>query len=123
MAGVEVVGTVRRSVDFLDRCAVVAFPCPPSSGPKTKVLEALAYARPVVTTPSGAEGVCADASSGVFTARVDHFAGVLSKLLVDPETRSAAGKAGREKVREHHSGTAVAEAKLTAFSQMDSAAI
>jgi glycosyltransferase involved in cell wall biosynthesis len=40
--GVEVLGPVDRSADVLAGAAAVAFPCPPSSGPKIKVLEAMA---------------------------------------------------------------------------------
>ncbi|MDQ1375462.1 MAG: hypothetical protein QOJ09_2800, partial [Actinomycetota bacterium] len=40
LRGVEVVGEVARVEDVLCRAAVVAFPCPPTSGPKVKVIEA-----------------------------------------------------------------------------------
>ncbi|MCW2615292.1 MAG: glycosyl transferase group 1, partial [Frankiales bacterium] len=59
--GIEFLGPVARSVDVLERAAVLAFPCPDSSGPKVKVLEAAALGLAVVTTAGGAEGLASDA--------------------------------------------------------------
>ena len=55
--GLKVLGEVSHSLDMLSQTSVVAFPCPATSGPKVKVLEALAYGIPVVTTPAGVEGL------------------------------------------------------------------
>ena len=55
--GVELVGAVPTVADALSMASVFAFPCPPSSGPKVKVLEALAHGVPVVTNEYGAEGL------------------------------------------------------------------
>ncbi|MEY2589295.1 MAG: hypothetical protein QOJ67_1279, partial [Acidimicrobiaceae bacterium] len=57
IAGVELVGEVPAVADLLARSAVLAFPCPPSSGPKVKVLDALCNGVPAVTTPAGVEGL------------------------------------------------------------------
>lgn len=118
VAGVEVVGPVAESRELLGRVAVVAFPCPASSGPKTKVLEALAHGRPVVTTPAGAEGVMAGPGDGLVVAAASSFAEQLAKLLVGADRRGPLGAAGHRAVAAHHAPDAVAAARLDAFSSV-----
>jgi glycosyltransferase involved in cell wall biosynthesis len=91
IAGVEVLGRVERSEDVLSQAAVLAFPCPPSSGPKVKVVEALGAGLPVVTTDSGIEGVVTGGATvaAVAPADVDGFAASLAGALGDPAGRAA----------------------------------
>lgn len=117
MAGVEPVGEVADSLQVLSRCAVVAFPCPPSSGPKYKVLEALAYGIPVVTTAAGAEGVLVPPEEGPVTADRHGFADALVTVLLDPEHRAALGRAGRQAVERAHSPLASARARIDAITR------
>lgn len=112
---VRAVGAVAASAEFLAACAVVAFPCPPTSGPKTKVLEALAHGRPVVTTAAGAEGVVAGPADGMVVAAPGTFAETLAKLLVDPAARARLGSAGHRAVVGHHGPDAVAAVRAAAF--------
>jgi glycosyltransferase involved in cell wall biosynthesis len=114
--GVELLGEFSDSADILSEAAVVAFPCPPSSGPKVKVLEALAHGLPVVTTRWGVEGIVLDEGGGVVTADLSDFPSALVELLRDPDRRVSLGAAGRESVLAHHSGQAAALARLDAFS-------
>jgi glycosyltransferase involved in cell wall biosynthesis len=100
-AGVEVVGEVSEARDVLSRAAVLAFPCPPTSGPKMKVLEALSWGLPVVTTPAGVEGI---AVSPEAVAVVDErgFADELAAVLRDPQRRTRMAALGRaDLVRQH----------------------
>lgn len=118
LAGVEVRGPVAASADVLAEAAVVAFPCPPSSGPKVKVLEALAHGLPVVTTPAGVEGVHGagpdHAPGAVVTSRA-RFATELAALLSSAERRAALGAAGRAAVLAGHSAERSARARLSAI--------
>lgn len=116
--GVEAIGPVARSADVLSRTAVVAFPCPPSSGPKIKVIEALAHGVPVVTTPAGMEGVATPPGASPMVAGRAEFAGALVRLLRDPALRQELGRTGRMSVAEHHSPTAAATARLRAFAEV-----
>jgi glycosyltransferase involved in cell wall biosynthesis len=98
-AGVQVLGPVARSVDVLSRAAVLAFPCPHTSGPKVKVLEAAALGLAVVTTRAGAEGL---GSEAVVVSDVDGFAAALAAVLRQPELRAdLAGRARADVLAVH----------------------
>ncbi|MGH9029618.1 MAG: glycosyltransferase family 4 protein [Acidimicrobiales bacterium] len=116
-AGVEVVGAVARSEDLLSQAAVIAFPCPASSGPKVKVLEALAHGVPVVTTPPGIEGLVLEPETGAVAVGLREFPGALADLLRSPEQRAKLGASGRDQISEHHSPVASARARVRAFSE------
>ena len=115
--GVFPIGRVALSSDVLSQAAVVAFPCPTSSGPKVKVLEALAYSIPVVTTAAGIEGIVLPDGAGAVVVSRGEFPHALTKLLVDPERRATLGAAGRQSVAIHHSPVAAARARIDAFAE------
>lgn len=108
--GVEVLGEVVDSAEVLAAASVVAFPCPATSGPKVKVLEAAASGRAVVTTPAGVEG--ASVGEGAVVVEPAAFAAALASVLVDPERRRALGEAGRAAVSAVHAPRPAAEARL-----------
>jgi glycosyltransferase involved in cell wall biosynthesis len=111
LPGVEVIGEVARARDALEQAAVFAFPCPPTSGPKMKVLDALAHGVPVVTTPAGVEGLRGvEAAAAVTSER--GFAPALVEVLRDGERRQAMAAAGRAAVLEHHSPERAAQERL-----------
>jgi glycosyltransferase involved in cell wall biosynthesis len=109
--GVEPVGEVAHGRDALARAAVFAFPCPPTSGPKMKVLDALAHGVPVVTTPAGIEGLHGVTDAVAVAGRAD-FATRLADLLLDPDRRATMAAAGRSAVLAHHSPERAARARL-----------
>lgn len=113
--GVTVLGEVPRAVDALARAAVFAFPCPPSSGPKMKVLDACASGIPVVTTAAGVEGLQLPAGAVELTSPDAVAAGVVA-LLRDPQRRLAMAEAARTAVLEHHAPQVAAAARVDALS-------
>ncbi len=113
--GVEVIGEVRDSVEVLSRAAVVAFPCPPTSGPKVKVLEALAHGICVVTTPAGIEGLSVHVGEGAVVCGMATFAAGLARVLSDAQVRAGIAAAGRQAVAIHHSPEAAARSRSAAF--------
>ena len=110
--GVEVLGKVRDSIDVLAQASVLAFPCPGSTGPKTKVFEALAWGLPVVTTRAGAEGITLTAGEGLTVAGKRAFASKLIELLKNPERRAILGRLARGAVLTRHSPVAAARARI-----------
>ena len=118
--GVRVLGEVPRAVDAFAEAAVLAYPSPATSGPKTKVLEALAAGLPVVTTEAGAEGladpsVCA--TSPAASPAPQGFSGLLRQVLGDPARRRVLAAAGRAMVQQGHAPEVAARARLRAWGQ------
>jgi len=109
--GVEVLGEVPRAIDAMGAAAVLAFPCPPTSGPKMKVLDAVLAGLPVVTTPEGAEGL--DLPDGaVATAGLRGFADALVEVLTDPSRRMQMARTAREAALRHHAPAVAARARV-----------
>lgn len=117
MAGVETVGPVPDSSEILGRAAVLAFPCPSSSGPKAKTLEALALGIPVLTTGGGMEGMRLLPGGDAMVAGRGEFAQRLAALLRSPEERARLGALGRASIVAHHAPEVAAKAKLTAIEE------
>ncbi len=120
VAGVRWLGAVADSTDVLAEAAVLAFPCPPSSGPKVKVLEAAALGLPVVTTPAGIEGLHLDGDAvEVVTkpAGSERYADRLIAVLRDPCRRAAMSAAARAAVQRSHAPEPAAAARLAAIEE------
>lgn len=116
--GVKMLGAVERASDVLARAAVVAFPCPDTSGPKVKTLEALSYGIPVVTTPAGAEGIAMPELPGMEIASDrDAFSTALAGLLADPARRARMGAGGRAAVSAAHGPLPAARARVAALTR------
>lgn len=117
MDGVESVGVVADSTEILADAAVLAFPCPTSSGPKGKVLEALAHGLAVVTTPAGMEGIRLLPGGSAMVAGRATFASRLAELLADPLRRAELAAIGRASIVAHHAPVVAAQAKLKIFAE------
>jgi glycosyltransferase involved in cell wall biosynthesis len=113
---VRAIGPVTNALDALALGSVFAFPCPATSGPKVKVIEAMAYGLPVVTTPFGAEGVWAEPNRDLVSVDEDEFGAALAGVLSDGSRRAALAQAGRAAVVAHHASEPAARAKLGAIS-------
>ena len=102
IAGVEVIGRVEHSEDALAQMSVLAFPCPPTTGPKIKVLEAIGRGVPALTTSAGVEGLRLSAHSGAAITTPDRFAVDLAALLMDPARRAELAVRGRSDILANH---------------------
>jgi len=106
---VEVTGTVDDVRPEIMRCAVVAIPMVSGSGVKNKVLEAMALARPIVSTTLGIESLeVVDGRDLVVADGADGFAAALDRMLGDPSARAALGPAARAFVMDGYSWEACA---------------
>lgn len=95
--GIEVLGFVPSTEEFLDNAAVSIAPMRYGGGMKGKVNEALAHAVPVVATKIGAQGF--DAINGVEMIIEDNplkFAQSIVNLFNDQEKQKQIGVAGQE---------------------------
>ena len=119
--GVEMIGPVTRSADVLARVGLLVFPSPATSGPKVKVLEAMAHGIPVLTTPEGAEGIVATPGRDIAVAPTGELERQIVALLRDPTERARLGKAGREAILAAHSPAVAARARIAALQQIGAA--
>lgn len=114
-AGVRVIGEVESTMDAMSEAAVLAFPCPPTSGPKLKVLDAFGAGLPVVTTPAGVEGLAVPADAAA-VADDAGYADALVAVLSDPQRRADMAERARAAVLERHSPQVAAAARVAALS-------
>ena len=95
---VEVTGEVASVVDHLRQSAVVIVPLRIGGGTRLKIYEAMATAKPVVSTFVGAEGLDVEHSRDIILAdNPRSFSQAVVMLLQDPGLRRRYGRAAAEK--------------------------
>lgn len=102
LPGLTVLTEFATASDFLSQIALIAFPCPPTTGPKIKVLEAMASGLPVLTTAAGVEGLELDPGSGIAPSDSAGFANALIQVLTDPAMRADRARRARAHVAARH---------------------
>jgi glycosyltransferase involved in cell wall biosynthesis len=126
--GVRFLGQVPDLDPLLRRTAVVMAPVRTGGGMRMKVLEAMAHAKPVVTTPRGSEGLAPDGAA--LPLEIGEDAEALAQaavgLLRDQDARRDLGGRARSFVEAHHSPQAyvdrldrVLAATVAARNQLD----
>jgi polysaccharide biosynthesis protein PslH len=102
-SGVEIVADVPDVRPYLRRATIVIVPLRIARGIQNKVLEALAFAKPVIASPQALEGVSLVSGKQVIQAETSRqWVAAVSKLLVDVHERRRLSAAGRMFVSEHH---------------------
>jgi sugar transferase (PEP-CTERM/EpsH1 system associated) len=97
--GVVVTGTVPDVRPYLQHAAVVVAPLRLARGIQSKILDAMAMARPVVAAQACVDAL--DVRSGaeiLAETTADGFAAAVQALLDEPDRARAIGQAGRERV-------------------------
>jgi glycosyltransferase involved in cell wall biosynthesis len=98
----EVTGRVADMRPFVARAAVVVAPLRIGGGTRVKILEALAMARPMISTTLGAEGLdLAHGTSALLADDATAFADAILAVLGDPLLAGRLGACGRRHVVEH----------------------
>ncbi len=110
-AGITVTGTVADVRPFIAEAEVYVVPLRAGGGTRLKIFEALAMARPVVSTTFGAEGLGITPGRHYVTADdADAFAAEVVSLLRDRTRRRAIGDAGRHLVETCYAWPTIARA-------------
>lgn len=110
--GVELAGGVSSVVPYYDEASVVVAPLQYGGGTKLKVLEAMAMARPLVTTPTGASGIPIEAEHAFVRERGEGFADAVVSLLQQPSERVDVGERERAFVESEFSWETVTESTV-----------
>lgn len=114
---VIVVGEVEDVRAELTQAALAVIPMRVGGGSRLKLIEALALALPVVSTPLGAMGIpgLQDDVHLRIVAQPAAFADAVAVLLRDPQHAAALGRNGRALVAERYDWQAVAPALLAVY--------
>lgn len=106
---ISVTGTVDALPPYLQRATVAVAPIAYGVGIQNKVLEAMACATPVVTTPQAVSALQAVPGKDVLVGESPQaFAEVVIDLLDHPELRREIGAAGRRYVERYHAWPSIA---------------
>ena len=101
---VTVLGFVEDMAAVLSTGAICVAPMLTARGIQNKILEAMAMAKPVVTTKLGNEGINAEHAKHLWLANsAKEFASSVSKLLADPQVALKIGNSGQQFVKGHFS--------------------
>jgi len=105
---IEVTGKVDDLRPHLSSAAVTVVPLRIGGGTRFKILEAMAMARPVVSTSIGAEGIDARQGQDLLLADTpESFAQAVGRVLDDPRLGAELGRRGRALVEASYSWNAV----------------
>ncbi len=97
--GVQLHADVPSVAPYYDAATVAVCPLLTGGGSRLKIVEAAAFARPVVSTTLGAEGLDGLVGHGVqLREDADGFAELVRDLLADPERAEQVGRRGRQEV-------------------------
>lgn len=105
--------------DFFSRAAVMVYAPSRGSGMKVKVMEAMAYGVPVVTTWEGVEGIDTTNGRECWVAETDEeLAGKISRLLANRAEWQQMREAARHLIEERYSPRPVVDKMLEVYRQM-----
>ena len=116
--GVHVTGRVADVTPFYRRATVAVAPIRAGGGTRIKVLEAMAFGRPVVSTSIGSEGL--EAQGGVHLLAADDaesFARQTSALLLDKGQRQRVARSARRLVEEKYDWDPIVERMLRTYEE------
>jgi sugar transferase (PEP-CTERM/EpsH1 system associated) len=101
--GVEVTGTVADIRSYIAGALALVVPLRSAGGTRLKILEAMAMARPVISTSIGAEGLALTPGTDILIADdPQQFVEHVQLLVRSPETSNHLGRAGRRLVAERY---------------------
>jgi glycosyltransferase involved in cell wall biosynthesis len=113
---VTITGYVEDVRPYLERANVVVAPLRIGGGTRLKILEAMAMARPVVSTSLGAEGLAATHGQEILIAdSPEQFAAQVGRVLDDVDLTARLGLAARRLVEERYDWKASARRLETLY--------
>lgn len=102
--GVTISGRVRNSNSWMGARHVMVVPLFSAGGMRVKIIEGMAMAKCVISTPIGAEGIDHTDGENIVLARTaSEFAEAMVEALEDPERTQRIGRKARKLVEERYS--------------------
>jgi sugar transferase (PEP-CTERM/EpsH1 system associated) len=103
-------GYVNDVRPYVDEAEVFIAPMRSGSGTKLKILNAMAQAKPVVTTPMGAEGIDAEDDSEILISHnAEEFAAKVLGLIANPREADAIGARARRLIENKYDWRVIAK--------------
>ncbi len=110
--------------EFFSKAAVMVYAPSRGSGMKVKVMEAMAYGVPVVTTWEGVEGIDYENGRECWVAESDEeLAGRVCRLLENSAERQQMCEAARSLINERYSPRPVVDKMISVYQQMIAAQV
>jgi glycosyltransferase involved in cell wall biosynthesis len=107
---ISIISDVPDIPPYLQRATIALTPILYGVGVQNKVLEAMACATPLVSTPQAVSALQVQAGRDVYVEQEpDSFAAAVLHLLADPQERDRLGWAGRMYVEQHHNWASIAQ--------------
>jgi glycosyltransferase involved in cell wall biosynthesis len=121
LAGEDVIvtGYVPDVMPYYEQCAVSVVPLRSGGGTRLKILESLAYGRPVVASTVGSEGLNLYPERDLLLAdEPSSFAQQTIRLLADESLRRSLIQQGRQTVERCYSWEAITDRLFTTYTQL-----
>ncbi len=119
MGGVEIIGEVDNLNPYYQQCSACIVPLRTGGGTRLKILEAMAYGRPVVSTAIGAEGIQAQHDRHLLIADEPRDIGqAIVRLLTQRDLSRYVIKEARQLVEERYSWQGIARQMLEIYSDL-----
>jgi len=114
-----VTGYVDDVQPFYEQCAVSVVPLRAGSGTRLKILESMAFGRPVISTSIGCEGlhVCNNENI-IISDKPDEFARKTVELLQNKEFREKISQNGRNLVKYNYSWESIAKKQIQIYEKL-----
>lgn len=118
-ANVHLLGFVEDLTPVIHDTTIYIVPLRAGSGTRLKVLEAMAYGMPIVTTRRGAEGIMlAPDDEALFADGAEDFASAVVRLIDHPAQAARLGTAARKKAEQVYDWNVVGRQLLAAYAQL-----
>jgi glycosyltransferase involved in cell wall biosynthesis len=105
---VVVIGKIQHAEKVYHHYSVMVVPLLSGSGMRIKMIEGMAYAKPIVSTSIGAEGIAITSSKNCLLAdSADDFAKAVIEILSNNEKRKALQSEARSFIEQHFENNAL----------------
>ena len=116
--GVEVLGEVEESAKLFQRKGIMVVPLFSGSGMRVKIIEGMAYGKPIISTSVGAEGIpYTDKKDILITDTSKGFINCLSKCIVNKEYSLKLGQEGRSFISKNYDNAEIISSLLLFYKQ------